>query len=53
MTTHDVTFIWQNDLVIDLVAHFLPPPVGSAIVMARVDLEPHKNSALGPTSSAT
>jgi len=40
-------FLWQHALIIGLLAHLVPPPVGSAIVMACVDLEPYKNSRLG------
>jgi hypothetical protein len=40
-------FLWQHALIVGLLAHLLPPPVGSAIVMACVDLEPYKNSRLG------
>ena len=40
-------FFWQHDLVAGLLTHFLPPPVGSAFVIAFADLEPYKNSRLG------
>jgi hypothetical protein len=40
-------FFWQHDLIVGLLIHFVPPLVGSAIVMACVDLEPYKNSRLG------
>jgi hypothetical protein len=40
-------FLWQHALLIGLIAHVVPPPVGSAIVMACADLEPYKNSRLG------
>jgi hypothetical protein len=40
-------FLWQHALIIGLLVHIVPPPVGSAIVMACVDLEPYKNSRLG------
>ena len=39
-------FLWQHALIIGLLAHLVPPPVGSAIV-ACVELEPYKNSRLG------
>ena len=40
-------FLWHHALIVGLLAHLVPPPVGSAIVMACVDLEPYKNSRLG------
>jgi hypothetical protein len=40
-------FFWQHALIIGLLTHLVPPPVGSAIVMACVDLEPYKRSRLG------
>jgi hypothetical protein len=40
-------FFWQHALIVGLLAHLVPPPVGSAIVMACVDLKPYKNSRLG------
>ena len=40
-------FLWQHALIVGLLAHFVPPPIGSAIVMACADLEPYKNSRLG------
>jgi len=38
---------WQHDLVAGLLTHFLPPPVGSALVIRLADLEAYKNSRLG------
>ena len=40
-------FFWRHALILGLLTHFVPPPAGSAIVMACVDLEPYKNSRLG------
>jgi hypothetical protein len=39
--------LWQHQLVIGLLTHFIPPPVGSAAVIRFADLEPYKNSRLG------
>jgi len=54
-------FFWQHDLIVGLVTHFIPPPIGSAAVMHFANLEPYKNSRLGsylarymtPTAQAT
>ena len=40
-------FFWQHDLIVGLVTHFIPPPIGSAAVMHFANLEPYKNSRLG------
>jgi hypothetical protein len=40
-------FFWQHQLVIALLAHFVPPPVASAMVTRFADLEPYKSSRLG------
>jgi hypothetical protein len=53
--------LWQHALVIGLLMHFIPPPVGSAIVIGFADLEPYKMSGFGtylarymtPTAQAT
>ncbi|HLY79361.1 MAG TPA: hypothetical protein VKQ70_08310, partial [Caulobacteraceae bacterium] len=38
---------WRHELVIGLIAHFGPPIVASALVIAWADLSPLKASALG------
>jgi hypothetical protein len=40
-------FLWQHQLVIGLLAHFIPPPIGSAAVIGFAELEPYKHSSLG------
>lgn len=40
-------FFWQHDLVTGLITHFVPPPIGSFLVIHFADLEPYKNSLLG------
>ena len=40
-------FFWQHELLIGLIAHFVPPPVGSFLVIRFAGLEPYKNSRLG------
>jgi hypothetical protein len=40
-------FFWQHQLVIALLAHFVPPPVASAMVTRFADLKPYKSSRLG------
>ena len=39
--------LWQHQLVIGLLTHFIPPPIGSAAVIRFADLESYKNSRLG------
>ena len=39
--------LWQHQLVIGLLTHFIPPPIGSAAVIRFADLETYKNSRLG------
>jgi hypothetical protein len=39
--------LWQHQLVIGLLTHFIPPPIGSAAVIGFADLESYKNSRLG------
>lgn len=54
-------FLWQHQLLIGLLTHFFPPPVGSAVVIRFAQLESYKNSRLGayiarymtPTAQAT
>jgi hypothetical protein len=40
-------FLWQHQLVIGLLTHFIPPPIGSAAVIRFANLESYKNSRLG------
>ena len=40
-------FFWQHELLIGLITHFVPPPVGSFLVIRFAGLEPYKNSRLG------
>ena len=39
--------LWQHQLVLGLLTHFIPPPIGSAAVIRFADLETYKNSRLG------
>ena len=39
--------LWQHQLVIGLLTHFIPPPIGSAAIIRFADLETYKNSRLG------
>ena len=39
--------LWQHQLVLGLLTHFIPPPIGSAAVIRFADLESYKNSRLG------
>ena len=39
--------LWQHQLVLGLLTHFIPPPIGSAAVIRFTDLETYKNSRLG------
>jgi hypothetical protein len=45
--TISLYFLWQQQLVIGLLTHFAPPPIGSAAVIRFVDLEPYKRTRLG------
>jgi hypothetical protein len=40
-------FLWQHQLLIGLLTHFIPPLVGSAAVICFANLESYKNSRLG------
>ncbi len=40
-------FLWQHQLVAGLLAHFIPPPLGSTAVIRFFDVEPIKTSSLG------
>jgi C4-dicarboxylate transporter len=40
-------FLWRHQLLIGLLTHFIPPPIGSAAVIAFAKLEPYKHSSLG------
>jgi hypothetical protein len=40
-------FFWQHDLVVGLVTHLIPPPIGSFAVIRFANLESYKNSQLG------
>jgi hypothetical protein len=54
-------FFWQHDLIIGLLTHLIPPPIGSFAVIRFANLEGYKNSQLGayllrymtPTAQAT
>jgi hypothetical protein len=54
-------FFWQHDLVVGLLIHLIPPPIGSFAVVRFANLEGYKNSQLGayllrymtPTAQAT
>ena len=39
--------LWQHQLVIGLLTHFIPPPIGSAAVIRFAELDSYKNSRLG------
>ena len=39
--------LWQHQLVLGLLTHFIPPPIGSAAVIRFAHLDTHKNSRLG------
>jgi hypothetical protein len=39
--------LWQHQLVIGLLTHFIPPPIGSAAVIRFAHLDSYKNSRLG------
>jgi hypothetical protein len=40
-------FFWQHDLVVGLLIHLIPPPIGSFVVIRFANLEHYKNSQLG------
>jgi len=40
-------FFWQQEFVVGLVTHFIPPPIASAAVVHCGNLEPYKSSRLG------
>jgi hypothetical protein len=40
-------FLWQHQLAIGLLTHFIPPPIGSAAVIGFAELESYKHSSLG------
>ena len=54
-------FFWQHDLVVGLLIHLIPPPIGSFAVIRFANLDGYKNSQLGayllrymtPTAQAT
>src|SRR6516165_4398281 len=54
-------FFWQHDLATGLLIHFVPPPIGSFLVIRFANLEPYQHSRLGaylvrymtPTAQAT
>jgi hypothetical protein len=39
--------LWQHQLVLGFLTHFIPPPIGSAAVIRFADLDSYKNSRLG------
>ena len=39
--------LWQHQLVLGLLTHFIPPPIGSAAVIRFAELDSYKNSRLG------
>ena len=39
--------LWQHQLVIGLLTHSIPPPIGSAAVIRFADLDSYKNTRLG------
>ena len=39
--------LWQQQLVLGLLTHFIPPPIGSAAVIRFADLDSYKNTRLG------
>jgi hypothetical protein len=42
-----IYLLWQHQLVIGLLTHFIPPPIGSAAVIRFADLDSYKNTRLG------
>jgi hypothetical protein len=40
-------FFWQHDLVVGLLIHLVPPPIGSFAVIRFANLEGYKSSQLG------
>ena len=40
-------FFWQHNLVVGLLIHLIPPPIGSFAVIRFANLEGYKNSQLG------
>jgi hypothetical protein len=40
-------FLWEHELMIGLLTHFIPPPIASAAVIRFSNLERYKNSRLG------
>jgi hypothetical protein len=40
-------YFWKRELVVGLLTHIVPPPLGSAIVIRFADLERYENSRLG------
>jgi hypothetical protein len=40
-------FLWQHQLVIGLLTHFVPPPIASFAVIRFANLDPSKTSPLG------
>jgi hypothetical protein len=40
-------FLWRHQLVIGLLIHFIPPPIGSAVVICAANLDHYRNSDLG------
>ena len=39
--------LWQHQLFLGLLTHFIPPPIGSAAVIRFAHLDSYKNSRLG------
>jgi hypothetical protein len=42
-----VIFLWQHSLTLGLLTHFIPPPIGSALVIRFGELESYKTSSFG------
>jgi hypothetical protein len=40
-------FLWQHELALGLLIHFVPPPLASAAVMRFARLERYKNAPVG------
>jgi hypothetical protein len=42
-----LTFLWQHSPVLGLLTHFIPPPIGSALVIRFGELDSYKTSRFG------
>ena len=40
-------FLWHHEFILGLITHFIPPPLGSLLVIRFANLERYKTSRLG------